>query len=390
MYDVTVVGAGIHGAGVAQAAAAAGYRVLLLEQTGIAAGTSSRSSKLVHGGLRYLETFQFGLVRESLRERRLLAKLAPDLVRLVPFYIPVYRQTRRQPWLIGTGLCLYALLGGLHRDNRFGLVPRSDWGKLDGMRTDGLRAVFHYQDGQTDDAALTRAVLASAQQLGTEIMIPASFSGADIGTDHIDVSYMQDGTRQTARTRVLVNAGGPWVNRIRDMLRPRPPGLDIDLVRGVHVKLDIRLQGGNYYLESPGDGRAVFVMSRGDTTLLGTTEALFQGDPADVVPTQDERDYLLAVLGHYFPACRNNMEQKVIGSFAGLRVLPGGSERAFRRSRETILIADSTDCPRVVSIYGGKLTTYRATAEKVMQRLTPALPLVKTRARTDQLLLAPD
>ena len=162
-YDLVVIGAGIHGVGVAQAAAAAGYSVLVLEQTGIASATSCRSSKLIHGGLRYLESGQLNLVRESLRERDILLRIAPQLVQLVPFYIPVYRHTARRPWQIRAGLALYAVLGNLRRHAWFAALPRVQWGNLDGLATENLQAVFRYQDAQTDDAALTQAVMRSAQ-----------------------------------------------------------------------------------------------------------------------------------------------------------------------------------------------------------------------------------
>src|ERR1700690_2791910 len=136
-FDVLVVGGGIHGAGVLQAAVAAGHRALLIEQSGIASGTSSRSSKLIHGGLRYLETGQFALVRESLRERALMLRLAPDLVHLQRFYIPVYAHTRRRPWQLRLGLSLYALLASLRPEARFGTVPRREWDRLEGLRTAG-------------------------------------------------------------------------------------------------------------------------------------------------------------------------------------------------------------------------------------------------------------
>ena len=168
-YDLVIIGGGIHGAGIAQAAAARGLSVMVLEQSGIASGTSSRSSKLIHGGLRYLESGQFALVRECLHERTLLLKLAPQLVKLKSFYIPVYRDTTRRPWLLHLGLSLYALLGGLHPAVRFCRVPQSRWRNLDGLDTAQLEAVFQYNDAQTDDAALTRAVMRSAQQLGAQL-----------------------------------------------------------------------------------------------------------------------------------------------------------------------------------------------------------------------------
>ena len=201
-YDVVVIGAGIHGAGIAQAAAAGGYTVLLLEQHAPAFGTSSRSSKLIHGGLRYLETGQFALVRECLREREFLLKLAPDLVRLVPFYIPVYRHTTRRPWQIHTGLSLYALLGGLGEHVRFTRVPRTQWDELDGIATHDLQAVYRYFDAQTDDAALTRAVLYSAQTLGATVKVPAEFLNATLLPETCSVVYRYENTTQIGRAHV--------------------------------------------------------------------------------------------------------------------------------------------------------------------------------------------
>ena len=153
---------------------------MLLEQTGLASGTSCRSSKLIHGGLRYLETAQFSLVHECLRERTLLLKLAPDLVRLQSFYIPVYHSTQRRPWQLRTGLMLYWVLAGFGNDGRFNTVPRSTWDSLDGLNTKNLQAVFQYRDAQTDDAALTKAVMHSATTLGARVIIPATFMSAEL------------------------------------------------------------------------------------------------------------------------------------------------------------------------------------------------------------------
>ena len=161
-YDVVVVVGGINGVGAAQAAAAAGHSVLLIEKQGLASGTSSKSSKLVHGGLRYLESYEFGLVRESLLERALLLKLAPELVKLQEFCVPLYESTRRSPLLLRTGLSLYYLLSGFDRNARFGSLSPAEWGELDGLRRDKLKSVFVYTDARTDDALLTEAVMRSA------------------------------------------------------------------------------------------------------------------------------------------------------------------------------------------------------------------------------------
>src|SRR5580692_10297423 len=174
-YDVVIVGGGIHGAGVLQAAAAAGHSALLIERLGLASGTSSRSSKLIHGGLRYLESGQFALVRESLHERAILLRIAAELVELKAFFLPVYRDTRRRPWQLKLGLWMYALLGGFDASTRFGAVPREEWKDLDGLETRHLQAVIRYHDAQTDDAQLTRAVAESARALGGEVAMPARF-----------------------------------------------------------------------------------------------------------------------------------------------------------------------------------------------------------------------
>lgn len=382
-FDVVVVGGGIHGAGVLQAAAAAGHRALLLEERGPAAGTSSRSSKLVHGGLRYLETFQLGLVRESLAERAILLRVAPELVRLVPFHVPIYRDTTRRPWKIRAGLSLYAMLGGLAREARFESVPKTEWSGLDGLRTEGLDAVFRYFDGQTDDAALVRAVLRSADALGGRFLAPASFLGARRDGDRWEVSYRFGERERTCEARALVNAGGPWVEEVRRKIAPLPPGLEVDLVGGAHIEVEGTLAQGIYYTEAPRDRRAVFVMPWKGRTLVGTTETPYSGDPAAVKPLDSEIEYLRDTLAHYFPSRGG----AVLQAWAGLRVLPRGSGLPFGRPRETTLVIDDSRAPRMVAIYGGKLTGYRATAEKVMARLARSLPRRAPLADTARLAL---
>ena len=390
-FDVAVIGAGIHGTGVAQAAAAAGHSVLLLEQTSVAAGSSSRSSKLIHGGLRYLETGQFGLVRESLRERGLMLRLAPELVRVQRFYIPVYAHTRRRPWQLRLGLSLYALLSSLRPESRFGTVPRSEWATLDGLDTAGLQAVFWYQDGQTDDRALTRAVRDSALQLGAQLRCPARFESARLDDDGVLLRYAQGETSIESRARVLVNAAGPWADRVARLITPAISVPALECVQGTHLVLPGTVERGIYYLESPHDGRAVFVMPWKGLLMVGTTETRYEGDPALVAPTAAETHYLLGVLKHYFPRWRAVAESDLIESFAGLRVLPAGPDRAFSRSRETQLIPDRPSKPRVLSIYGGKLTTWRAVSQRALGCIAASLPRRRAVARTDRLpLRAPE
>jgi glycerol-3-phosphate dehydrogenase len=385
--DVVVVGAGIHGAGIAQAAAAAGHSVLMLEQSAIAAGSSSRSSKLIHGGLRYLESGQWHLVRESLQERALLLRLAPELVKLQKFHIPVYRHTRRRPWQLRIGLSLYALLAGLDHTAHFGTVPRSQWGTLDGLDTHELEQVYWYHDAQTDDALLTAAVVRSAQALGATLAMPARFVGATLEAAAVQVRYVQEGREHDCRARVLVNAAGPWAGALAHTITPAVAVPVLQLVQGTHIMIDYQPQAGFYYLESPRDGRAIFVMPWKGHTLVGTTEVRYRGDPADVQPAAHEVHYLEGVLHHYFPRWRGRSSPALLGSFAGLRVLPGGTGHAFHRSRETMLSTDRAQQPRLLSVYGGKLTTWRAVAQRALRQLAATLPQRPAVARTDQLML---
>lgn len=387
-YDVVIAGGGIHGTGAAQAAAAAGYSVLLLEKTALAAGTSSKSSKLIHGGLRYLESWEFGLVAECLRERALLLRLAPGLVRLQPFLIPVYDETRRSRWLIRTGLSLYALLARCGAGATFSSLPRKQWGNLDGLRTEGLRAVFRYHDAQTDDRALTEAVMASARELGAELRVPAELCAARLRDGGVEIDYRLAGRTERCTAAVLVNAAGPWVNEVLARVDPPPTPHPITLVQGSHIELALRFEHGNYYVESPRDGRAVFVMPRGPTTLVGTTEVRFRGDADEVRVLPTERHYLASVVAHYFPSLAGRVTDAITAAWAGLRVLPAGEGHAFHRSRETILQLDGPAGARVLTIYGGKLTAYRATAQKVVRRIAPFLPQRERLALTSELPLA--
>jgi len=386
-YDLVIAGGGIHGVGIAQAAAAAGHSVLLLEKTALASGSSSRSSKLIHGGLRYLESGQLRLVRESLHERTTLLRNAPELVRLQRFHIPVYHRTRRRSWQLRVGLSLYTALGGFARGTGFGTVPRSQWPQLDGLATDGLQTVFWYHDAQTDDAQLTRAVMHSAQQLGAELAQPARFVSATLSGDRVIVHYRDGETERECSAGVLVNAGGPWAEQLARSISPAISIPPLQMVQGTHIVLPGHPERGFYYVESPRDGRAIFVMPWHGQTLIGTTELPFHGDPDAVAPSAREEAYLLGVARHYFPKYRTADASTILASFAGLRVLPAGPGHAFHRSRETLLLTDRTHRPRVLSVYGGKLTTWRAVSERALQRLAGSLPQRMARARTDQLRL---
>ncbi len=383
MVDMLIIGGGIHGAGVAQAAAAAGYDTVLVERKNLGHGTSSRSSKLIHGGLRYLESGHFGLVRESLRERRILLRIAPDLVKPVKFYIPVYDRTSRPAWQIRAGLSFYAVLGGLGKENRFRSVPRSQWGNLDGLRPEGLRTVFQYWDAATDDLLLTQAVARSAASLGAVIREQVEFISAVPATTGFRVRLRSVDGEEELECGTLVNAAGPWVNRVLKTVDPAPPQVGVDLVQGTHLVLQEGPAHGIYFTEAIQDRRGIFLMPWKGHGMVGTTEKVFSGDPEMTSPGQDEVDYLLENVAHYFP----ELDSRMIDSFAGLRVLLRGQGDLFRRPREMVLLPGAGTPPRLVTLYGGKLTGYRASARKVLKLLNPVLPVPSRRADTADLPL---
>jgi glycerol-3-phosphate dehydrogenase len=362
-YDLAIIGAGIHGAAVAYEAVTRGYQVVVLEQyDGPARGTSSKSSKLIHGGLRYLESGQFRLVRECLTERKRLLDEQPDLVRLVPFHIPVYRHTRRSPWTIATGLSLYALLGG----KGFRRIAPRDWPHLDGLKTTGLRAVFSYWDAQTDDRQLTERILKNAEIHGAHVRYRATFSSAQCHQGSCSVRFDSGGNSETVTAAALVNAAGPWVNQVLERISPAISALDVELVQGTHIVVPGKLERGVYYLEAPRDQRAIFVMPWRNNIMIGTTETPYRGAPEDAVPLDTEIDYLLQTWNHYFETPLNR--DAVIECFAGLRVLPAADSQPFHRSRDTVLHRDPR-VARVLSLYGGKLTSHHHTAVRVLQEL---------------------
>lgn len=384
-YDVLVIGGGIQGAGVAQVCALNKLKVLLLEQFTIGSQTSSRSSKLIHGGLRYLESWQWRLVRECLREREILLKIAPDLVKLVPFYIPVYQNTSRHPLVIRLGLSLYALLGGLSRDCRFNKVPRQSWNQLEGLKTDSLQAVYQYYDAQTDDLLLTKAVISSAIEYGATVIENSKFIGAKIDDDNIHIQYRSANSQNSitnaqCSAKLIINAAGPWVNQSIQRIYPKPPLQNIEWVQGTHIIIDYPLDR-IYYLEAVDDRRAIFAMPWKGKSLVGTTERNYAGDPAKVLPLATEVYYLKNAFAYYFPDTKN---LEVLDSFAGLRVLPSAGEDSFKKSRETLVASDNKEDPRVISICGGKLTTYRHTAELVYKKISKIMGLGNSHYRSTE------
>lgn len=384
-YDVAVLGGGIHGVGVAQAASAAGYKTVLLEKTALGSGTSSRSSKLIHGGLRYLETGQLQLVRQNIQERELLLQLAPDLIHRLAFHIPLYDDSHRSAVMIRLGLKIYdgfALRHGAPKSSR---IPKSDWDTLDGLETNGLQHVFRFYDAQTNDADLTRTVMRSACALGAELLCPAHVTRVEHDASRCLVHYHTAASSQQLEAHVVINALGPWILESDVLFEPDLPAFDFEKVAGTHIECaGFGLQSA-YYVEATDDHRGIFILPWGDRTLIGTTEDHVDALADAIQPSQGSIEYLQRTFAQVFP----RSDSQTLIAWAGFRVLPRSHRAAFFRSRETSLLDAPHMQPRIVSILGGKLTGYRLTAQRVMQHIQPWLPKRTAIANTATLPLTP-
>ena len=369
-FDLAVIGGGINGAGIARDAAGRGLRVVLVEQNDLASGTSSASSKLIHGGLRYLEHGEFRLVREALREREVLLRAAPHLIRPLRFVLPL-NAARRSAVLLRLGLLVYDWIG------RRRILPGTR--ELDLITDEAgqpLRRTFHhayeYSDCVTDDARLVVLNAVDAAERGAVIRTRTRCVRAERAerADAWRLILNARGQRDVVTARVLVNAAGAWVEAVAEtVLRQRPqPHLRLD--KGSHIVVRRLYDHERAYILQAADGRVVFAIPfERDFTLIGTTDQSFSGNPAAVVPTGEEVGYLCSVVNEYFRTAIGAAD--VVWAFAGVRSLyDDGARKPQDIGREHALILDerSGEAP-LLTVYGGKITTYRRLAEEVLDRL---------------------
>jgi glycerol-3-phosphate dehydrogenase len=332
----------------------------------------------LHGGLRYLQTGQLQLVYECLQERERLLQNAPDLAHINWFYLPIYRNSNYSSWEIFLGLLLYRLFTGFSNPHgKFRIVPRQEWTTLNDLCTENLQAVFAYQDAQVDDKLLTQAVKNSAIAMGCDAWQPAEMLAACKSNSGWLVDIHQNNTLKTINCQLLINSAGPWVNDIVQRCG-RNKQLPVELVQGAHLILKKQISTECFYLEAS-DHRAVFVLPWHDKTLVGTTETAYSGNPEHTAPTEQEVRYLLETVRKYFPQA----DLEIDSQFSGLRVLPTSKKQAFLRNRDMQFIDDEG----LISLYGGKLTAYRATAEKMLALVQKRLGKRKAKADTRTLPL---
>jgi glycerol-3-phosphate dehydrogenase len=376
VYDLAIIGGGINGCGIARDAAGRGWSVLLCEMADLGSGTSSRSTKLIHGGLRYLEHFDFRLVRESLAEREVLWRIAPHIVRPMRFVLP-HREGARPAWMLRVGLFLYDHLGGRERlPGTRVLDLREDPAGLP-LQPGAFTTGFEYSDCWVDDA---RLVVLNARD--------AANRGAGIRTRNRVITAVRtprclapaDGGRPargqaTVAARTLVNAAGPWVEEVlRTRIGTGVRG-HVRLVEGAHIVVPRLFDHDRAYLLQNPDGRVVFAIPyEHDFTLIGTTDRDYHGDPAATQAAPQEVAYLCDTVSAVF--AKGVAPSDVVWVYSGVRPLfDDGASDAKSASRDYVLELDAAgDSPPLLSIIGGKITTYRRLAEAALEQLSPHLP----------------
>ena len=378
-YDLAIIGGGVNGCGIARDAAGRGASVVLCEQGDLAGATSSASTKLVHGGLRYLEHYKFGLVSEALAEREVLWRIAPHLVRPLRFVLPHHRGLRPK-WMLRAGLFLYDHLA------RRAILPAAATLNLrrdpvGGPLQPKFVSGFAYSDCAVDDARLTMLNARAAADRGADIRVRTRVETATRHGDHWQLTT-RDASGRLGRieARVLVNAAGPWANQVLAQATGRD-NTPIRLVQGSHIVVPRLYEHDQAYIFQNADGRIFFAIPfEDDFTLIGTTERDYDGDPSLVNMTEDERDYLCAAASAYFREPVRPAD--IVWSYSGVRPLyDDGASSARQTTREYVLDLDTGGAP-ILSVFGGKITTYRRLAEAVLSRLAPHLPALPVKAWT--------
>ncbi len=372
--DLLVVGGGINGCGIARDAVGRGYSVMLAEQGDLASGTSSWSTKLIHGGLRYLEHYEFRLVREALQEREVLWGMAPFIIRPLRFVLP-HHKGLRPAWFLRLGLFLYDHLGGRK------LLPGTR--TLD-LASDpageplkpGFSKAFEYSDCWVEDTRLVVLNAMDAAARGATVLTRTKVVGLAQADDAWSATLEDADTRarRTVTARLVVNAAGPWVDKVLRGPLGRNDAHNVRLVQGSHIVVRKLYDHDRAYIFQNADGRIIFAIPyEGEFTLIGTTDRDWTGDPGEVRITDEEIGYLLSAAGEYFKAPLSRDD--IVWTYSGVRPLfDDGASKAQEATRDYVLKVDGEgEAPRLVNIFGGKITTYRRLAESVMEKVEQAL-----------------
>ena len=374
VYDVAVIGGGINGVGIAADAAGRGLSVFLCEKDDLASHTSSASSKLIHGGLRYLEHYEFRLVREALAEREVLLAKAPHIVKQMRFVLP-HRPHLRPAWMIRAGLFLYDHLGKREKLEGSKSLKFGPDSPLKSEITKG----FEYSDCWVDDARLVVLNAMAAREKGAHIHTQTRCVSAHRSQGLWEMNMERaDGSLFSIRSKALVNAAGPWVAKfIRDDLKMESP-YGIRLIQGSHLIVPKLYEGDHAHILQNEDQRIVFTIPYlNQFTLIGTTDREYTGDPANVAITDGETDYLLKVVNAHFK--KQISRDDILHSYSGVRPLCNDeSDNPSAVTRDyTLALSGSAEEAPLLSVFGGKLTTYRKLAESALAQLAPYFPHIK-------------
>ncbi len=381
VLDLLIVGGGVNGVGIARDAAGRGLQVLLCEQGDLAGATSSASSKLIHGGLRYLEYGEFRLVREALAEREVLLKIAPHLTRPLRFVLP-HSPEQRPAWMIRLGLFLYDHIGG--RRHMPG-TRRLDLRRVPQGRAlrDDFRVGFEYSDCWVDDARLVVLNAVDARERGADIRTRTRCASARVrdGLWHVVLEDLVTGTRQIVAARVLVNAAGPWVGEVLNRRIGLNGSQGPRLIKGSHIVVRRLYEGEHAYILQNDDGRVVFVIPfESRFSLIGTTDIPFADDPSQVAISPEETEYLCRAVSRYFATPIRPGD--VVHSYAGVRSLyDDAAADAAAVTRDYVLDLRAEPAP-LLSVLGGKITTYRRLAEHAVSKLLQYIPAPRPAAWT--------
>lgn len=382
-YDIAIIGGGINGCGCAADAALRGLSVVLCEKSDLASQTSSNSSKLIHGGLRYLEQFDFSLVKKALDERQTLLKIAPNLVHPLQFILPI-RPKLRSIWLIRLGLFIYDHLSNLNRLPRSKYLNRKKNSNYFKPLLPLIDQGFSYYDCITDDARLTIANALQAQNHGANILTRTEVIDVKIIDDLWNLTIQtRNQTPRTIKAKALINATGPWVASINQMLKI-PNQHQLTLVKGSHIVLQKLYDGDYAYVLQNDDHRIVFALPYFGHTLVGTTDILLSEPIENLNISNEETEYLLNVIGDYFT--NKPSRNQIIASWSGVRPLIAHTNKnASTLSRDYIYHFSTLPAPNV-TIYGGKITTYRRLAEEVINQFQSIFPTMGSSITSETLL----
>jgi glycerol-3-phosphate dehydrogenase len=386
-YDLVIIGGGIVGAGIARDAALRGLSVALFEQGDFAGGTSGRTSRMVHGGIRYLEQWAFHLVFKASRERSILYRLAPHLVRPLPFLFPVYRENGRSPWTIRAGMMLYDLMALFRNFHSHRMLSSEAILRLEPhLSREGLRGGALFYDAQMDDARLCLEVLLSARSAGTRTFNYTLVEGLLREANRIcgvRVRSLLTGEHRDVLGSQVVNATGPWLDRVAALEDPAAPPM-LRTTQGTHLLVPRITREHAVVVTSRRDQRVFFVLPWRGETLIGTTDKDYKENPAQVRATPEEVDYLLGETRRVFPGARLT-EEEIIARFAGVRPLVNAPGEASSVSRETEIAEGPGG---MISVIGGKYTLHRFTAARVVDRVLEKLGRTPIRTVTDRTPLA--